>query len=61
VTSTQLAGYGLAFAGVCYYNYRKIQAMKLPSTATLKAPEKGDKAEEEGLLNNKEYAKGQKN
>ncbi len=26
VTSTQLWGYGLAFLGVCVYNYRKVQA-----------------------------------
>mmetsp|Transcript_10258 Transcript_10258/g.17865 ORF Transcript_10258/g.17865 Transcript_10258/m.17865 type:complete len:349 (-) Transcript_10258:14-1060(-) len=28
VTQTQLMGYGLAFVGVCYYNYRKVQQMK---------------------------------
>jgi len=26
VTPTQLGGYGLAFLGVCVYNYRKVQA-----------------------------------
>jgi hypothetical protein len=26
VTATQLWGYGLAFVGVCVYNYRKVQA-----------------------------------
>lgn len=28
VTSLQFFGYGIAFAGVCWYNYQKIQAMK---------------------------------
>ncbi len=40
VTRTQLGGYGLAFAGVMYYNYQKIQQMKQSATAVEKAPEK---------------------
>eukprot|EP00250_Pteridium_aquilinum_P016814 c23305_g1_i2 orf=664-1728(+) len=28
VTPINLAGYGLAFLGVCYYNHRKLQAMR---------------------------------
>lgn len=42
MTKTQLGGYGLAFVGVCVYNYRKVTAMQ---QAAIKAPEKLDKAE----------------
>mmetsp|Transcript_13619 Transcript_13619/g.29172 ORF Transcript_13619/g.29172 Transcript_13619/m.29172 type:complete len:345 (-) Transcript_13619:669-1703(-) len=40
VTKTQLVGYGLAFVGVMYYNYKKVQAMKQQTAAAAKAPEK---------------------
>lgn len=40
VTGTQLMGYSLAFAGVCYYNYQKIVGMRLAASASTKAPEK---------------------
>lgn len=43
VTSTQLVGYGIAFLGVCYYNYKKVQAMAQASTGAEKAPEKAEK------------------
>lgn len=42
VTQTQLFGYGIAFVGVCVYNYKKVQAMKQAQTG--KTPEKLDKA-----------------
>ena len=28
VTGVNLIGYGIAFLGVCYYNYSKLQAMQ---------------------------------
>lgn len=40
VSGLQLFGYGIAFAGVMYYNYQKIQAMKQSQTGAEKAPEK---------------------
>lgn len=40
VTRTQLMGYGIAFAGVMYYNYQKVEQMKQASAAAQKAPEK---------------------
>ena len=40
VTGTQLVGYGIAFAGVMYYNYQKVEQMKAQSAAAQKAPEK---------------------
>ena len=40
VSGLQLFGYGIAFAGVMYYNYMKIQAMKQSQTGAEKAPEK---------------------
>ena len=40
VTPTQLFGYGLAFLGVCWYNYRKVQAMKQAAAGAAKAPDK---------------------
>ncbi len=30
VTRLQIAGYGLAFAGVCWYNYQKLHAAAAP-------------------------------
>ncbi len=33
-------GYGVAFAGVMYYNYQKVEQMKQASAAAHKAPEK---------------------
>lgn len=53
VTSTQLFGYGLAFLGVCYYNYKKVLAMNAASTGAEKAPEKAEK-----LMSNDGNAKG---
>ncbi|MEW5298216.1 MAG: hypothetical protein WDW38_001058 [Sanguina aurantia] len=53
VTSTQLFGYGLAFLGVCYYNYKKVLAMNAASTGAEKAPEKAEK-----LLSNDGNSKG---
>ncbi|GIL65961.1 hypothetical protein Vafri_19608 [Volvox africanus] len=40
VTRTQLGGYGLAFVGVMYYNYAKVEQMKQSAAAAQKAPEK---------------------
>ncbi|PNW87036.1 hypothetical protein CHLRE_02g106200v5 [Chlamydomonas reinhardtii] len=40
VTRTQLFGYGLAFLGVMYYNYAKVEQMKASAAAAAKAPEK---------------------
>ncbi len=40
VTRTQLFGYGLAFLGVMYYNYAKVEQMKASAAAAQKAPEK---------------------
>lgn len=49
VTGTQLVGYGIAFAGVMYYNYQKVEQMKAQSAAAQKAPEKQPLlAQEEG-------------
>lgn len=40
MTVTQLLGYGLAFVGVMYYNYVKVEQMKQSAAAAQKAPEK---------------------
>lgn len=40
MTRTQLFGYGLAFLGVMYYNYAKVEQMKASAAAAAKAPEK---------------------
>ncbi|BDA42040.1 probable sugar phosphate/phosphate translocator At5g25400 [Coccomyxa sp. Obi] len=41
VTGINLGGYGLAFAGVCWYNYKKLQAMKARNVAAA-AQQKAD-------------------
>lgn len=41
MTGINLGGYGLAFAGVCWYNYKKLQAMKARSVAAA-AQQKAD-------------------
>ncbi|KAJ9533779.1 hypothetical protein QJQ45_026863 [Haematococcus lacustris] len=40
VTTTQLMGYGLAFAGVCVYNYQKIQSMKQQNSKVVDTSDK---------------------
>jgi len=45
VSSLQLVGYGVAFGGVCWYNYIKYQAMNKPAPAK--------PAEQEALLDDK--------
>ena len=40
VTRTNLGGYLLAFGGVCYYNYTKLQAMQARA-ASASAAQKG--------------------
>lgn len=52
VTGTQLCGYGLAFVGVMYYNYKKVEQMKQASLAAQKAPEK------QPLISNAENGNG---
>ncbi|GMH44092.1 hypothetical protein BSKO_12026 [Bryopsis sp. KO-2023] len=44
VTPMNLFGYSIAFAGVAWYNYKKIQAAKLKNETEQKAPEKGEEA-----------------
>jgi hypothetical protein len=39
VTSLQLGGYAVAFLGVCWYNYQKIQAAKGPARPDSRAGE----------------------
>lgn len=46
VTPTQLVGYGIAFSGVCYYNYKKVQGMKQAAAAADKAHDKLEKGSE---------------
>ena len=45
VSQLQLGGYGLAFVGVCWYNYQKLQGMKAAASV---APPK----EQEPLMAN---------
>ncbi|KAJ9533354.1 hypothetical protein QJQ45_026415 [Haematococcus lacustris] len=40
VTTTQLMGYGLAFAGVCVYNYQKIQSLKQQNSKVVDTSDK---------------------
>ena len=43
VSTTNISGYLIAFGGVCYYNYRKLQAMQLKAKqAALAAQQKAD-------------------
>ncbi|GAX76953.1 hypothetical protein CEUSTIGMA_g4400.t1 [Chlamydomonas eustigma] len=44
VTGLQLFGYLIAFAGVMYYNYLKIQGMKQQTSGVEKAPEKAERS-----------------
>lgn len=37
VTQVNLGGYLIAFGGVCWYNYKKLQAMKARTTAAATA------------------------
>lgn len=41
VSSLQLFGYGIAFLGVCWYNYQKFQSMK-PAQQQPTTPSKDD-------------------
>ena len=45
VTSVNLGGYLIAFGGVCWYNYTKLQAMKVRQAAQA-AAQKADLEEE---------------
>ena len=45
VTSVNLGGYLIAFGGVCWYNYKKLQAMKVRQAAQA-AAHKADLEEE---------------
>ena len=38
LSSIGLGGYGLAFSGVCWYNYTKIKAMKAKQEAQQQQP-----------------------
>ena len=45
VTSVNLGGYMIAFGGVCWYNYKKLQAMKVRQAAQA-AAQKADLEDE---------------
>lgn len=38
VANSQLVGYFVAFLGVCWYNYQKMQALSAPKTSAAKQP-----------------------
>ena len=56
VTGVNLIGYGIAFLGVCYYNYAKLQAMQAKqqeaaaAASAQKDTEKGQAPETAPLL-----------
>ncbi|KAG9133645.1 hypothetical protein Leryth_021642 [Lithospermum erythrorhizon] len=53
VTAVNLIGYGLAFLGVGYYNYTKLQALKVKDGQN-KVVQQGDEEVGEGLLDEKD-------
>ncbi|EIE22024.1 plastidic phosphate translocator-like protein [Coccomyxa subellipsoidea C-169] len=55
VTRINLGGYSLAFAGVCWYNYKKLQGMKA-RTAAAAAQQKADLERHPGEMTNGEKA-----
>ena len=51
VTAINLGGYLIAFLGVCWYNYKKLQGMKARQAAAASAAQaKGEVSEENPLL-----------
>jgi hypothetical protein len=55
VTKINLGGYSLAFVGVCWYNYKKLQGMKARTTAAA-AQQKADLERHAGEMTNGEKA-----
>ena len=50
VTAINLGGYLVAFLGVCWYNYKKLQGMKAKQAAAASSAAQAKEASEESSL-----------